>query len=125
MTVRDSGRDDFVRGLNATDDSSTRKREHVACRLGKPGQDNGLRLYFRYGVSPADDFVVSIWSLKTRAVEKRQVGAPLCDEGGYLGEQQCVVAYNYQWCEARWRHRRVIASAGEKRVRRTKQMAGN
>jgi hypothetical protein len=104
----------FQPGLQPGSWFSTRNVDSVATML-----------HSCYGVRSADDFMVSIRSSQARPVEERQIGAPPCDEGRYFGEQQCVVAYNYERCEARWRHRRMIASAARKRVRRTKQMAGN
>ena len=57
--------------------------------------------------------MVSIWSLQARPVEEREVGAPPRDEGGYLGEQQSVVAYDDRRCEAGWRHRRIPSPAAK------------
>src|SRR6266542_4358356 len=72
--VGNSSSDDFVRMLNATNNRSVRQRwKHVACGLGKPGEDNGWRLHSRYGVRSADDFMVSIRSLQARPVEERQI----------------------------------------------------
>ena len=54
-----------------------------------------------------------------------QVGAPLCDECRYLSEQQHVITYDDQRCDARWRHRKTVRIGREQSRQAAKRPTKN